>query len=82
MPSAGSTFKRGDEYITAKLIDESGLKGFTIGGAKVSEKHAGFIVNAKNAKAEDIINLIEYVKQKVYEKFGKHIEEEIKIIGE
>lgn len=82
VPSAGSTFKRGDEYITAKLIDESGLKGFTIGGAKVSEKHAGFIVNAKNAKAEDIINLIEYVKQKVYEKFGKHIEEEIKIIGE
>ena len=82
MASAGSTFKRGEEYITAKLIDESGLKGFTIGGAKVSEKHAGFIVNAKNAKAEDIINLIEYVKQKVYEKFGKHIEEEIKIIGE
>ena len=82
VPSAGSTFKRGEGYITAKLIDESGLKGFTIGGAKVSEKHAGFIVNAKNAKAEDIINLIEYVKQKVYEKFGKHIEEEIKIIGE
>lgn len=82
VPSAGSTFKRGDEYITAKLIDESGLKGFTIGGAKVSEKHAGFIVNSKDAKAEDIINLIEYVKQKVYEKFGKHIEEEIKIIGE
>ena len=82
VPSAGSTFKRGEGYITAKLIDESGLKGFTIGGAKVSEKHAGFIVNAKNAKAEDIINLIEYVKQKVYENFGKHIEEEIKIIGE
>ncbi len=82
VPSAGSTFKRGEGYITAKLIDKSGLKGFTIGGAKVSEKHAGFIVNAKNAKAEDIINLIEYVKQKVYEKFGKHIEEEIKIIGE
>ena len=82
VPSAGSTFKRGEGYITAKLIDESGLKGFTIGGAKVSEKHAGFIVNAKDAKAEDIINLIEYVKQKVYEKFGKHIEEEIKIIGE
>lgn len=82
VPSAGSTFKRGEGYITAKLIDESGLKGFTIGGAKVSEKHAGFIVNSKDAKAEDIINLIEYVKQKVYEKFGKHIEEEIKIIGE
>ena len=82
MPSAGSTFKRGDGFITAKLIDESGLKGFTIGGAKVSEKHAGFIVNAKDAKAEDIIKLIAYVKQKVYEKFGKQIEEEVKIIGE
>lgn len=82
MPSAGSTFKRGDGFITAKLIDESGLKGFTIGGAKVSEKHAGFIVNAKDAKAEDIIKLISYVKQKVFEKFGKQIEEEVKIIGE
>lgn len=82
MPSAGSTFKRGDGFITAKLIDECGLKGYTIGGAKVSEKHAGFIVNKGNATAADIIELINYVKQIVYDKFGKTIEKEIKIIGE
>ena len=81
-PSAGSTFKRGTDFITAKLIDESGLKGYSIGGAQVSNKHAGFIINEKNATAKDIINLINYVKEKVYEKFGKTIEEEVKIIGE
>ena len=81
-PSAGSTFKRGTDFITAKLIDESGLKGYSIGGAQVSEKHAGFIINTGNATAKDIINLINYVKEKVYEKFGKTIEEEVKIIGE
>ena len=82
MPSAGSTFKRGNDFITAKLIDESGLKGYSIGGAEVSTKHAGFIVNKGNAKAKDIIELINYVKEKVYEKFGKEIQEEVKIIGE
>ena len=82
MPSAGSTFKRGDNFITAKLIDESGLKGYSIGGAEVSTKHAGFIVNKGNATAKDIIDLINYVKEKVYEKFGKEIHEEVKIIGE
>ena len=82
MPSAGSTFKRGNDFITAKLIDESGLKGYSIGGAQVSTKHAGFIVNKGNATAKDIIDLINYVKEKVYEKFGKTIEEEVKIIGE
>ena len=81
-PSAGSTFKRGTDFITAKLIDESGLKGYSIGGAQVSNKHAGFIINEKNATAKDIVNLINYVKEKVYEKFGKTIEEEVKIIGE
>ncbi len=81
-PSAGSTFKRGTDFITAKLIDESGLKGYSIGGAQVSEKHAGFIINTGNATAKDIVNLINYVKEKVYEKFGKTIEEEVKIIGE
>ena len=81
-PSAGSTFKRQDGIITAKLIDECGLKGYAIGGAKVSEKHAGFIINENNATAEDVINLIKYVKQKVFEQFGVKIEEEIKIIGE
>lgn len=82
MPSAGSTFKRGEDFITAKLIDESGLKGYSIGGAEVSNKHAGFIVNKGNATAKDIIDLINYVKDKVYEKFGKEVQEEVKIIGE
>ena len=82
MPSAGSTFKRGKDFITAKLIDESGLKGYSIGGAEVSTKHAGFIVNKGNATAKDIIDLINYVKEKVYEKFGRKVQEEVKIIGE
>ena len=81
-PSAGSTFKRGTDFITAKLIDETGLKGYSIGGAKISEKHAGFIINTGNATAQDVLDLVKYVKDKVYEKFGKKIELEIKILGE
>lgn len=81
-PSAGSTFKRGDNYITAKLIDECGLKGKQIGGAKVSEKHAGFIINTGDATAQDIIDLINYVKDEVFNKTGKVISLEIEIIGE
>lgn len=81
-PSAGSTFKRGTDFVTAKLIDDAGLKGYSIGGAKVSEKHAGFIINTGNATAKDIIELVKYVQDKVYEKFGKKIELEIKILGE
>lgn len=79
-PNAGSTFKRGENYITAKLIDECGLKGYSIGGAQVSEKHAGFIINKENASAEDILNLIEYVKKEVYKKTGNNIRLEIEII--
>ena len=81
-PSAGSTFKRGADFITAKLIDESGLKGYQIGGAQISEKHAGFIINKENATAKDVIELIKYTKEKVYSKFEKNIETEIEIIGE
>ena len=81
-PSAGSTFKRGDDYITAKLINECGLKGKQIGGAKVSDKHAGFIVNEGNATASDILELIELVKRTVYKQTGKNIDLEIEIIGE
>lgn len=81
-PSAGSTFKRQDGVITAKLIDECGLKGVKIGGAMVSPKHAGFIVNYSNATAKDVLNLIKYVKEKIYEKYGIKIEEEIRIVGE
>lgn len=82
MPSAGSTFKRGEDYITAKLIDECGLKGYTIGGAQVSDKHAGFIINNGDATAQDILDLISYVKKTVYEKTGKMIDLEIEVIGE
>lgn len=82
MPSAGSTFKRGTNFISAQLIDEAGLKGYQIGGAKVSEKHAGFIVNTGNATAEDILNLIDYVIKVVYKKFGKILELEVEVIGE
>lgn len=79
-PSAGSTFKRGEDFITAQLIDECGLKGYTVGGAQVSKKHAGFVVNIGNATAKDVIELTEYVKKKVYEKFNKKIELEIEIV--
>lgn len=81
-PSAGSTFKRGENFITAKLVDECGLKGYTIGGAQVSEKHAGFVINTGNATSQDIFELIKYIKKKVYEKFKVRIKEEIEIIGE
>ena len=79
-PSAGSTFKRGTDFITAKLIDEAGLKGYSIGDAKVSEKHAGFIINTGDATAKDVLDLARYVTDKVFEKFGKKIEFEIKIL--
>lgn len=79
-PSAGSTFKRGKDFITAKLIDECGLKGYQIGGAQISEKHAGFIINKNNATAKDVIELMEYTKKQVYDKFGEIIEAEIEIL--
>lgn len=82
LPSAGSTFKRGIDFLTAKVIDECGLKGYRIGDAEVSKKHAGFVVNLGNATAKDVLNLIEYVKNTVYEKTNKKIELEIQIIGE
>lgn len=81
-PNAGSTFKRGEDFVTAKLIDEAGLKGYKVGGAQVSEKHAGFIVNVDNATAKDVIELTDYIKEKIEEKFGKKINLEIQIIGE
>jgi UDP-N-acetylmuramate dehydrogenase len=81
-PSAGSVFKRGNGFITAEAIDKCGLKGYNIRDAYVSEKHAGFIVNKGKATAKDVIDLIEYIKQVVYEKYKIKIEMEIKIIGE
>ena len=80
MPNAGSIFKRMENYIPAKLIDEAGLKGYTIGGAQISTKHAGFIVNTGNATAKDIIKLIKYTKEKVKEKFGVELEQEVIIL--
>ena len=79
-PSAGSTFKRCQNYFTAKLIDECGLKGKISGGAMVSEKHAGFIINKNNATFDDVISLIDIIKNTVYEKTGANIECEVKII--
>lgn len=79
-PNAGSTFKRGENFITAKLIDECGLKGYSIGGAQVSEKHAGFIINKGNATSKDILDLIEHVQKVVEEKMGEQIKLEIEII--
>ncbi len=81
-PNAGSTFKRGEDFITAKLIDECGLKGYRIGDAEVSQKHAGFVINKGNANAEEVIKLINNVKEKVLTKFNKNIDLEIEIIGE
>ncbi len=79
-PNAGSTFKRGDNFVTAQLIDEAGLKGYTIGGAMVSTKHAGFIVNKGNATCKDVLELIDYIKSEIKKKFGIDIELEIEII--
>ena len=82
LPSAGSVFKRKTDFIPAEIIDKCGLKGYNIGDACVSEKHAGFIVNKGNAKAEDVLKLIDVIKNKVKEKFKKEIELEIEILGE
>ena len=81
-PSAGSVFKRQGEIIPAKVIDNLGLKGFNINDAQISQKHAGFIVNKKNAKVYDIEKLIKLIQQKVFEKEGIILETEIEIIGE
>ena len=81
-PSAGSTFKRKGDIITAKLIDDCGLKGYTIGGAAVSLKHAGFIINKNNATAKDVLKLVKIVKRRVFAKYNIEIELEMLILGE
>ena len=78
--SAGSTFKRPEGFFAGKLIEDSGLKGFTVGGARVSEKHAGFIINKGNATAKDVLALIEVIRQKVHENFGVWLEPEVRIL--
>ena len=79
-PNAGSIFKRGADFIPAQLIDKAGLKGYKIGGAQISDKHAGFIVNTGNATTKDIIKLIKYTKETVKEKFNKELELEVIIL--
>lgn len=81
-PSAGSTFKRPEGYFAGALIEESGLKGYAVGGAQVSEKHAGFVINKDKATATDVITLIKDVQKIVFDKFGVMLETEVKIIGE
>ncbi len=79
-PSAGSTFKRPEGHFAAKLIDDCGLKGLSVGGAEVSEKHAGFIINKKDATTKDILELIEKVRKIVFEKTGVTLECEVKVV--
>lgn len=81
-PSAGSTFKRPEGYFAGKLIQDAGLCGFAIGGAQVSEKHCGFVINRGNATAKEIKQLIETVSEKVKEQFGVVLETEVKILGD
>ena len=79
-PSAGSTFKRPEGHFAGALIERAGLKGTRIGGAEVSPKHAGFIVNCGGATCADVLNLIDLVRERVYKEFGVRLEPEIKII--
>lgn len=81
-PSAGSTFKRPEGYFAGKLIQDAGLKGYTIGGAAVSEKHSGFVINKNNATATDILNLIHHIQEEVKKQFNVELHPEVRIIGE
>ncbi len=80
-PSGGSTFKRPEGHYASQLIDEAGLRGFTVGGAQVAEKHAGFVINKGDATAEDVVNLVNRVSEIVFEKSGVHLEMEVRKLG-
>lgn len=80
-PSAGSAFKRPEGHFAGKLIEDSGLRGFSVGGAQVSEKHCGFIINKGGATAADVLNLIKHIKTCVYVRFGVKLQEEVKFVG-
>ena len=82
LPSAGSTFKRPEGYFAGKLIQDSGCRGLRVGGARISQKHAGFVVNETDASAEDVIRLIRLVQMRVRDCFGVDLEPEVRIIGE
>lgn len=79
-PSAGSTFKRPEGYFAGKLIDDCGLRGYRVGGAMVSEKHCGFVINYDNATAKDVLKLIDDVKNKVYDEYNVLLEPEVRIV--
>ena len=81
-PSAGSTFKRPEGYFAGKLIQDANLRGYQVGGAQVSEKHCGFVINKGNATAADVLQLIQDVKRVVYDTFQVELEPEVKMIGE
>lgn len=81
-PSAGSTFKRPEGYFAGKLIEEAGLRGYSVGGAQVSEKHCGFVINKGNATAEDVRFLIQDVQERVKQKSGVWLEPEVRMLGE
>jgi len=81
-PSAGSTFKRPEGHFAGKLIEDAGLKGFTIGGACVSEKHAGFVINNGNGTAKDVLDVINHVRAEVKRQFGVDLHPEVRILGE
>lgn len=82
MPSAGSTFKRPQGYFAGTLIEQAGLKGISVGGAQVSTKHAGFIINAGGATAQDVLSLINKVQDSVYKQFGISLHPEVRVLGE
>ena len=81
-PSAGSTFKRPEGYFAGKLIQDAGLKGYSIGGAAISEKHSGFVINKGGASAKDILDLIHHIQDEVKKQFGVELHTEVRIIGE
>ena len=81
-PSAGSTFKRPPGHFAGKLIDEAGLRGYQVGGAAISEKHCGFVINKDHATAEDVITLCKEVTARVKRKTGVELELEVKVLGD
>ena len=81
-PSAGSTFKRPEGYFAGKLIQDAGLKGYSVGGAAVSEKHSGFVINKGGATAKDILDLIAHIQKEVFKQFGVELHPEVRILGE
>ena len=82
LPSAGSTFKRPEGYFAGKLIMDCGLRGFSVGGAQVSEKHCGFVVNRGGATADDVMTLIRHIRKTVLDTFGVELVPEVRFLGE